>query len=262
MPLAMGTIQVDGGGMFGIVPYVFWSKTFPPDETNRITIPLTGVLVRSPEYTVLVDPGGGELIEDEYRYQENRSLGSLLDEAGVKPDEITHIVFTHLHTDHIAGAFDEAGKLPFPNAQVVVNQVELDQALSPSPRARGDYQTDLIKAIAGHEKVYPVDGVFEVAPGMVVIPTPGHTKGHMSVRWKTSDGDLLFPADLIPTSSHVRLPYVAAFDLYPQETCDTKKLYLDEIDSHHEMVFYHDPEVTVARLESGEKGWDVVPVDR
>ena len=104
-----GRFSLDGGAMFGVVPWVFWSKTNPPDERQRITLAARCLLVRGEGRTILVDTGNGtkwnDKLKDIYRLDNSRyTLESSLAHHGVTPEDVTDVILTHLHFDHCGGS--------------------------------------------------------------------------------------------------------------------------------------------------------------
>jgi glyoxylase-like metal-dependent hydrolase (beta-lactamase superfamily II) len=89
------------------------------------------------------------------------------------------------------------------------------------------------------KKLHLVDPPCTVSEGIGIIPTPGHTQGHMSI---LIDDEVLYPGDLIPTSAHVHLPCIMAYDLYPLEIIATKQQILNNaVRLGWKVVYEHDP---------------------
>ena len=125
--LRAGTLWLDGGGMFGVVPQTIWSKLMPPDVANRIQLQTNCVLLQQDATLVLIETACGDKWTERERgfYDiERRTVVDALREIGVSPEAITHVVVTHLHFDHAGGLtrLDSAGKpVPtFPRAAIFV----------------------------------------------------------------------------------------------------------------------------------------------
>src|SRR5258706_15757049 len=113
--LRAGTLRLDGGGMFGVVPRTIWSKLTPPDDLNRILLQTNCLLLRRDGFNVLVEAGCGDKWSDRERgfYDiEKRTIVDALSEIGLLPEAITHVIVTHLHFDHAGGLtrLDSSGK--------------------------------------------------------------------------------------------------------------------------------------------------------
>src|SRR5690625_5116342 len=113
-PVETGRFLLDGGAMFGVVPKTLWSRHLQPDESNRIPMAMRSLLIKS-ETTgriYLVDNGSGDKFSEKMQsilgldYQHS-SLPDSLDRVGVQADEITDLIFTHLHFDHCGGRSEE-----------------------------------------------------------------------------------------------------------------------------------------------------------
>ena len=119
-----GYAWLDGGAMFGVIPKVLWNKTNPADARNRIQLALRTMVIKNDEKIILVDTGVGNKMNEKLSkiYNVDHSQFELvrgLAKKGIKPEEITDVIVTHLHFDHVGGAtyYDgETLSLTFPNA--------------------------------------------------------------------------------------------------------------------------------------------------
>jgi glyoxylase-like metal-dependent hydrolase (beta-lactamase superfamily II) len=112
-------------------------------------------------------------------------LPDALAEAGIATDDVTAIVLTHLHTDHIGWAMPAT--TPFANARVVIQRADVEQFA----KVRGE---DLL---AEPDRLDVVDGDTEVGPGVRAVATPGHTPGHQSVLVESAGDSVLITGDLL-----------------------------------------------------------------
>src|SRR5690625_4557155 len=106
-PVETGRFLLDGGAMFGVVPKTLWSRHPQPDESNRIPMPMRSLLNKSEmsRRTFLVDYCSSNTFTERMLcsgglYSIHRSLSVYLHIAVVRADEITALIFTHLHLDH------------------------------------------------------------------------------------------------------------------------------------------------------------------
>jgi glyoxylase-like metal-dependent hydrolase (beta-lactamase superfamily II) len=257
---------LDGGAMFGIIPKPLWNRTNPGDENNRINLACRCMLVRYPgDVNVLVDVGIGTKWSDKEReiYKINRqdaAMEKALAASDLTPEDIDHVVLTHLHFDHAGGVstFDDANNVvpTFPNAQHWVQKRNWGWANSPSARDGGSYrQIDFGFFEGGEGALELVDGPGEILPGIEVFPMNGHTFGMQIVKVTDAAGDVwVHLADLIPTTSHLRDPYVMGYDLQPLVTVEEKREILYHAARNDWwLVFEHDPEVGAAQVEFDER---------
>jgi glyoxylase-like metal-dependent hydrolase (beta-lactamase superfamily II) len=243
-----GDFRIDGGAMHGVVPKTLWNRLVSCDEHNRCTYSTNCLLVEIGGRRVLVETGNGDKFPDRvkqiYGIDHDRSVALALGEIGVEPDSIDVVVLSHLHFDHAGGCTRRtaSGVEPvFRRARHVVQRAELDAALHPHERSRASYLADDIEPLLEAGLVEAIDGEVEVVPGVRVLPTPGHSHGHQSVLIDGGGEKALFLGDVVPTSIHVRLPWVMAFDLDVEATLASKKsLYASALAEGWLVLFGHD----------------------
>jgi len=261
-----GRFALDGGAMFGVVPKPLWNKTNPADEQNRIELALRALLIVGKGRVILVDTGIGTKFNEKQRaiYKVDHSrfdLASSLRKVGVSFAEITHVILTHLHFDHAGGATTlEGGRLKptFPNATYIVQRRNFEWALNPSERDRASYFRDDFAPLKEHGVLELRDGTGELFPNIALEVVNGHTPGQQLVRISDGRATLLYCADLVPTTSHLALPYIMAYDLFPLTTLEEKKTYLCRAsDEEWTLFFEHDPDTEAARVKRGGKGFEV-----
>jgi len=251
-----GTIALDGGAMFGVVPRVVWEKRDPPDERNRVTLGLNVALIESGGKRVLVDTGMGEGWSEKevrmYRIDRSTTLLGGLRARGLGPEDIDVVVNTHLHFDHAGGNTRvEGGRVvpAFPRARYVVQRGEWDDATHPHERSRASYRADDFVPVAEAGQLDLIDGEAEVAPGVRAVRVGGHTTHHQMVVVESGGETLVVPTDLLPTASHLPLPFVMGYDLFPVATLEAKRKLLDAaVEGGWRILFYHDPRTPVGRV--------------
>src|SRR5688572_27786947 len=112
-----GRLLLDGGTMFGVVPKPLWQRAQPADDQNRIRCATNCVLARDGRHTVLIDTGYGGKASAAERERGSLEAGepllASLAALGVSPEDVTHVVLSHLHFDHAGGGtrHDDVGKL-------------------------------------------------------------------------------------------------------------------------------------------------------
>lgn len=252
--------------MFGVVPKPLWSRKIPADERNRIPMAMRCLLVESDGARVLVDTGAGRIEDEKFRdiYGiENEGAPTRLEDSlravGISPGEIDRVVCTHLHFDHAGGNTRRAedGTLvpAFPRARYLIRRGELEIARSDNRRIRASYIRDHFEPLVESGVVDLVDHDVEVAPGVRVVHTPGHTAHHQSVLIELGDERVFFPADLVPTSAHARLAWIMAYDLDPLTTLAEKERWLSRAGREGwRIVFEHDAAVASARARPSRSG--------
>jgi len=256
--LSEGTFKLDGGAVFGLIPRPVWEKLLPPDESNHVTLGLHQLLVRGKDFVLLIDAGMGDkrtLRQREHQAMAPfRSWDERLAAQGLTPSDVTHIIFTHLHIDHVGGAtrFTENRKecVPvFPNARHFIQLGEWNDACRPNERTRDSYMMHSILPLQECGRLELVSGDIEILPGIHLKVTGGHTSHHQMV-FIVSDGNrLAWPADLCPTSFHLNATWQSAFDMHPVESLRARQRFLDHIlNTRTSVVFNHEPVARICRV--------------
>jgi glyoxylase-like metal-dependent hydrolase (beta-lactamase superfamily II) len=252
-----GRIRLDGGAMFGVVPKALWSRLRPSDERNRIDLAMNLLLVEDGHRRVLVDTGAGAGWDDKSRDifgLEAKSPESILAPAGLEPAQIDLVVNSHLHFDHAGGntTADAAGRVvaAFPNATYAVQAGELDFARLDNERTRASYRPSDVEPLVNDGRLVLLHGDAALDGPLRVRLAPGHTPGMQIVLVETGERTIAFLADLVPTSSHLPLPYVMGYDVEPLKTLESKRRIIPEaLRERWLVVFEHDPITPLAALE-------------
>jgi glyoxylase-like metal-dependent hydrolase (beta-lactamase superfamily II) len=260
-----GTIALDGGAMFGVVPRVVWEKRDPPDERNRVTLGLNVALIESGGKRVLVDTGMGERWTEKevrmYRIDRATTLMGGLRAHGLGPEDIDVVVNTHLHFDHAGGNTRlEGGRVvpAFPRARYVVQRGEWDDATHPHERSRASYRSDDFLPVAQAGQLDLIEGEAEVAPGVRAVRVGGHTTHHQMVVVERGGETLVVPTDLLPTASHLPLPFVMGYDLFPVATLEAKRKLLEAAaEGGWRILFYHDARTPLGRVRRDGEGYSL-----
>jgi len=243
-----GIFRLDGGAMFGIVPKVLWEKRKPADERNRVAMDMNCLLVRDADHVVLIETGAGPKLTE--RQKEIFGIDApprLLEELrarGVRPEQVTLVVNTHLHFDHSGGNTYRDGDrvVPtFPRASYVFQRLEWEDATHPNERTRGSYLSDDYAPLEAAGKLELVDEAVEILPGIRLDRVQGHTRGTQTVRVSDGGATLFFTSDFMPDRHHLPLPWIPAFDLFPLDTLAAKKVILRRaVDERWLVAFTHD----------------------
>jgi len=261
--LSDGTVRLDGGAMFGVVPRVLWEKTNPPDEKNRILLGINPILIQSGNKNILVETGMGARWDDKFRDMYAIVRGLTLHKSlallGLTPDDIDIVINTHLHFDHAGGntVKEATGELKpaFPRARYIVQKVEMEEAKAPGERSRASYRPGDFLPVEEAGLFELADGDAEVSEGVFVFRTSGHNKGIQLVRVEGGGKTAIFLSDIMPTTTHIKYPFIAAYDLFPLDTLKAKKRIIKQAaEEGWFLFFYHDPLTRCAKVRiEGEK---------
>lgn len=304
--LRTGPLRLDGGGMFGVVPRVLWSKAFPPDEQNRITVAQNTLLLERTDpgpgpRRVVIEVGSGDKFGPKMRKifgLEDRCVIQAIEETGIPCEQIDLVIVSHLHFDHAGGLTrrprpgetpdwvrpapepeaPNGVKLTFPNARVVVQRREWEDARVNRSVMTRTYLPDHIEPMRDHLMLVDSPSPYssgcvhdrgdapamplserqtEVAPGIRVFLVPGHTWGQQAIRFTDDRGrSIVFTPDVLPTVHHVNAAYSLAYDVEPYTTSMTKAWFLKEaVENEWRLVLDHEPGKAVCRVRPDGKGW-------
>ena len=252
--LRAGNFRLDGGSMFGVVPKSIWSRSVQPDQLNRIPLQTNCLLLDDGSQKVLIETGFGDKWSEKERgfYElERRTIVNALMEIGVEPTAIDYVIVSHLHFDHAAGLTtrDSSGEsiASFPNATIIAQQVEWDDALANKSTMTRTYLRSHLDPVADRMRL--VNGEDDVLPGIRVWPMPGHTWGQQAIRFDDGEGTVAFVGDVMPTANHVGLAYSLAYDMLPYDNMLSKRRMLEQASGEGwRIVLDHEPSDSVVRV--------------
>jgi glyoxylase-like metal-dependent hydrolase (beta-lactamase superfamily II) len=259
-----GKYPLDGGAFFGVVPKVMWSRKAAADERNFITAGLNSLLIRTGSQNVLVETGIGNKLPDKMIkvYGQPAQLLDNLAATGMSPEDIDIVINTHLHFDHCGWNTMRQGDrvvATFPKAKYYVQEGEWQHAQKQHIRDAVSYISDNYNLLIESGQMQLLSGDQEIVPGISVKLFPGHTMNMQAVVVTSGGKTACYISDLIPTSAHIDLTWVMAFDLSPIDTIDSRKRYYAQaLPEKWLTVFTHDDAVPWAYIEKDTAGKLVV----
>ena len=258
--LSDGTYWLDGGAFFGVVPKPLWEKKMKPDERNRLAAGMNSVLVRTGKQTVLIETGMGNKLSEKMKkiHEPQEKLLESLAAAGVAPDQVDVVINTHLHFDHCGwNTVYEKGQAvaTFPKARYYVQEGEWRHASLQHERDRVSYISDNYDPLVRNGQMHLLHGDGEIVPGISVKVYPGHTRNLQAVMLRSGGKKACYVSDLVPTTAHLDLTWVMAFDLFPLETIESRKrLWEVAVPEQWLMIFTHDHQTPWAYVEQVGEG--------
>ena|SRR5436190_6567707 len=277
-----GYFRLDGGAMFGVVPKSIWNKINPSDENNMCNWALRCLLIEDGNRLILVDNGIGDKQDEKffsyYYLHGDDTLDTSLAKYGFTKDDITDVFLTHLHFDHCGGSIVRSGEklIPaFKNATYWSNKTHWDWAVHPNDREKASFLKENILPIKESGQLKYIEHRFDnktdtvglQANIKVQLPSipftenvsvrfvSGHTQAMMLPQIKYQGKTIVYMADLLPSSGHIPLPYVMAYDMFPLTTLQEKKSFLQEaVETNYILFFEHDPQIECCDLQITERG--------
>lgn len=257
--------KLDGGAMFGIIPKPLWSKAIAADELNRIQLSLRVMLIQTTQRNILIDTGIGDYHGDKFedRFgvvgEVNPLVQILKEKLNLEPSDITDLIISHLHFDHIGGLGTEHPQRPlFPNATLHLHRQHYDYALRPTIRDAGSFHTQYFKGLLEEAekrgKIHWLEGkegvILKDGDDTIYFKCSfGHTP-YLVHAW---DENFIYMADLVPTAHHIPIPWVMGYDIAPgQTTIDKEEFYRFIAETEKTMVFEHDIKTWGAKIRLKE----------
>lgn len=255
------------------LPLSFFFPDAPQDELRRILVDNglpTDVL--QPDCNVTLARLGNRLAIFDVGAGPNfmpttGKLAEALAAAGIDPGDVTDVIITHAHPDHLWGLTDEFDELLFPNASHYIAQREWDfwsspDALTKIPESRHTFVAGAQRRFAALDgKVRFLKGGDEVLPGIEAVSTPGHTPGHLSFMIHGSEPVMVL-GDAISSSvlSFARPAWPMASDQNPERAVKTRLALLDRLAADRARVIgYHFPHPGAGFVERKGNGFLYVP---
>ena len=262
IPIHAGHFACDGGALFSVIPKPLWSKKYPADENNVTQLTLRCLLVDTGDKKILIEAGVGNHYTEKVRmnngHEETDALPKSLMTHGYTPEDITDVLFTHLHWDHCNGAvFNEDGelKLLFPKAQHWCSKTQWEHSKISNIREQAAYYPEILNFLKVEGNMQLVDGDCELFPHVEVRMVDGHTPGQMIPFIKSEGKTYVYMSDFIPTMANIPIVWLASYDLYPVKSMEEKELFLAEaVENEYILFFEHDYYTECATVRMGKRG--------
>jgi len=259
--LSEGIFEVFNDGVFKKIDsgQITSGRPAVPGPKYSTFIGIDPILIRDGKHIILLDTGLGWGLDATSTYRNTSNLKTNLDIFGLTPQDVTHVVLTHLHFDHAAGSsfVDEQAltqpSMPFAN--YFVQKREWNYALTrvdtDNPVKGADYNLDEFYRLVADEVITFLDEDFvEIVPGVQLIWTGGHTPGHQIVKIQDSGDTAYYLGDLVPTEYHLNHYAMKQMDLDPIQAKKSKILLLKQAYEENAcLLFYHSIHTKAGRLE-------------
>jgi glyoxylase-like metal-dependent hydrolase (beta-lactamase superfamily II) len=264
--LSDGFFRLDGGAMWGVVPKNLWASLTPPHADNTIRMALRPFLAERGADKVVIEVGVGQRWEEKWRriygLEPTTTLEQSLRACGVEPEQVTHVVASHCHWDHIGAAVVERnGQLEalFSKAKHFAPRIEIEMAKKPGHARKGSYRADDVTPLERAGRLEAYEGEFEVLPGLVAHPLGGHSDGVSVIVLDGESTDpqrpgAIFWSDVVPTTHHIQPPYIMAYDIDVVRSFEQRSAWLERAAGRGWTgLFYHDEHHAFGRIERDGK---------
>ncbi|NTW32200.1 MAG: MBL fold metallo-hydrolase [Bacteroidetes bacterium] len=258
--------KLDGGACFGVVPKSIWSKTVSFDENNMVNVCNRLLLIETGNHKILIDSGIGNKQDEKYLshfYISGNTLEENLIQKGFTPADITDVILTHLHYDHVGGCVkynNERTKLlpVFPNAIIYCSKAQWDWATNPNFREKASYLPENYMSLFENGQLEFIHEEQELFEGILLKIYNGHTTGQLIPEINYKGRKIVYTADFIASTAHVPVPYIPAYDVQPLLSVKEKAVFYEKaVPENYVLFFEHDYLNECCTVQNTEKGFRV-----
>ena len=267
--LSDGFFRLDGGSMWGVVPASLWHRMTPPRADNTILLALRPFLAERGDLRVVIEPGIGDRWEPKWReihrMERTTTLERSLAACGIAPQDVTHVVASHCHWDHIGGqVVSGSGALEplFPRARQYAPRIEIEMAKETGHARAGSYRAEDVEVIERRGLLEAYEGEAELLPDLVAHELGGHSDGVSVITLGDGSDAAIFWSDVVPTAHHAQPPYIMPYDHDVVRSFEVRSEWMERAAREGWTgLFYHDVDRAFGRIERAGKRFEVFEVE-
>ncbi len=263
-----GSLTLPAQFLFGPMDQAALAEALKPFEVSpegELTPPCNLTLLRDGDRVALFDAGAGP----GFQASAGRVLEAL-DAVGVAPEDVTHLVFTHGHPDHLWGVLDDFDEPLFAEAEHMMGRVEFDYWMDPNTVDRiGDARASFAAGAKRRldllaDRITLFDDGAEVLPGVSARLTAGHTPGHMAFDVRSGSQSVMIVGDAIgnPHIAFARPDWPSGSDQDPALGARTRVALLESLSaSQARFIGFHLPAGGIGRVERKDGAFRFAPAE-
>ena len=262
--------RLDGGAMYGIIPKPLWNKVHEADEQNRVDMSLRLMAIETKSQLIVIDTGIGDYHGEKFEKRfdvrgQKDPLTKAVEAIGKKASDVTDLVISHLHFDHVGGigvaASDNTLEPVFKNARLHLHREHWAYAHAPTERDSGSFHSHNFDPLVDYYRTNSKLVWHEGKDGEILKYDGGGSLrfkcsyGHTPHLMHPYDDKFIYLADLIPTSNHVHIPWVMGYDISPGVTTKDKRDFLEfVVEKDLTIIYEHDPKYWGSKVVRDDKG--------
>src|SRR3954452_18779919 len=226
------------------------------DAQDTLILCFQSYVVKTPDHTILIDSCIGNdkpRTRPAWNMKTDNTYMRALAAAGLEVDNIDFVMCTHMHADHVGWntRLDNGRWVPsFPNARYVFAQREYDYWVAQNAKAEGPAFADSVLPVVEAKRADIVNDEFEIGDHVRLLPTPGHTPGHVAVAVGKGKDHAVFSGDLMHSPLQLAHPELSPkCDVDPVQAAVTRRAFLDRYcDTATLCCTAHFPSPSVGRI--------------
>ncbi|MBR1138173.1 MULTISPECIES: MBL fold metallo-hydrolase [Bradyrhizobium] len=233
------------------------------DAQDTLILCFQSYVVKTPHHTILIDSCIGNdkpRARPVWNMKTDDTYMRALDAAGMSVDDIDIVMCTHLHTDHVGWNTrrDNDRWVPtFPNARYLFAQREYDYWVAQNAKAEVPPFADSVLPVVEAKRADIVMDDFAIGDHVRLVPTPGHTPGHVAIALGKGKDDAVFAGDLIHSPLQLAYPELSPkFDVDPAQAAVTRRTFLERYgDTATVCCTAHFPSPSAGRIKRKGNGF-------
>jgi glyoxylase-like metal-dependent hydrolase (beta-lactamase superfamily II) len=240
-----------------------WMQPTALDDEDTLLLCFQSYIVKTPHHTILVDscigndkprgrPAWSMKSDDTYM----RGLAA----AGFSVNDIDYVMCTHMHVDHVGWntRLDNGRWVPtFPKARYVLGQREYDYWNAENAKKENPVYTDSVLPVMEAGRADIVKGDHQIGDHARLLPTPGHTPGHLAFCFGKGSDEAVMSGDLMHSPLQMRYPELSVnFDVDKEQSAKTRRSFLERYcDTKTLCCTAHFPSPSVGRIKRWDDGF-------
>jgi glyoxylase-like metal-dependent hydrolase (beta-lactamase superfamily II) len=240
------------------------------DANDTLILCFQSYIIKTPHHTILIDSCIGNdkprPLRPKWNMKTDDAYMRALAASGFSVGDIDFVMCTHLHVDHVGWntRLENGRWVPtFPKARYVFGKNEFDYWSNENAKAAVAPFGDSVLPVVEANKAEIVDNDFSIGDHIRILPTPGHTPGHVAITLGRSKDDAVFAGDLIHTPLQLRYPDLSPrFDVDPAQAATTRRNFLERYcDTDTLCCTAHFPSPSTGKIRRHGNGFSCEPVN-